>query len=142
MVGGDKAENHSSEPGSDRAAVTDERVAQAIGNLLRAGVLISALVVAAGATIYLARHGGQQPRYRTFHGERHESYGISRVIREVLAMQGQGIIQVGLLLLVATPVVRVLLAALVFYRRRDPLYVAVSLIVLSLLCISLLGLTP
>jgi uncharacterized membrane protein len=142
MIDGDNAEKPSSEPGLGRAAVTDERVARAIGNLLRAGVLISALVVAAGATIYLARHGGQQPHYRIFRGERHESYGISQVIREALAMQGQSIIRVGLLLLIATPVTRVLLAALAFYQQRDTLYVAVSMIVLSLLGVSLFGLTP
>ena len=126
---------------SQPAAWTELQVEQLIGNVLRAGVLISAVVVAAGAVVYLARHGGEQPHYGTFRGEPNELHGVWQTIENALAGSGRGIIQAGLLLLIATPIARVLLSAYAFARQRDGLYVAVSLIVLLLLCVSLFGLT-
>jgi len=40
-----------------------------MGNLLRAGVLLSALVVAAGGIIFLSRHGAEQQHYHFFQSE-------------------------------------------------------------------------
>lgn len=137
MVVNDKRSN--AEPRN--AAVSDERVERAVGNLLRAGVLTAALVVATGAGIYLVEHGGQQPHYRTFQSEPQKLRSIPLAIHEALNVHGQGIIQVGLLLLIATPIARVVLAAIAFFLQHDALYVIVSLVVLSILCASLFGLT-
>ncbi len=61
------------------------------------------------------------------------------IIHEALALHGRGLIQFGLLLLIATPIARVAFSVVAFLHQRDWTYVAVTLIVLSLLFYSLLG---
>jgi uncharacterized membrane protein len=49
-------------------AWTDKRIENILGNLLRAGVIVSAVIVFCGAVIYLARHGHETADFRVFHG--------------------------------------------------------------------------
>jgi uncharacterized membrane protein len=118
---------------------TDRKVEDLVGNLLRTGVLLSALIVFIGGVVYLARHGRQPADYRVFHGEPADLRTIPGVLRETLAFQGRGIIQLGLLVLIATPVARVALAVVGFTAERDRMYVGFALIVLSILLYSLFG---
>jgi len=118
---------------------TDRKVEDLVGNLLRAGVLVSALVVLVGAVVYLARHGGDPADYRVFHGEPNQLRTIPGVLREAFSFQGRGIIQLGLLLLIATPVARVALSIVGFAAERDRMYVSFALIVLAVLFYSLFG---
>jgi uncharacterized membrane protein len=56
-----------------------------------------------------------------------------------LALHGRGLIQLGLLILIATPIARVAFSVVAFLYQRDWTYVVVTLIVLGLLVYSLLG---
>jgi uncharacterized membrane protein len=118
---------------------TDRKVEDLVGNLLRAGVIVAALLVFCGAVVYLAKHGGEPADYRVFHGEPNQLRTIPGVLREAFALQGRGIIQLGLLLLIATPVARVVLSILGFAAERDRLYVGFATIVLAILLYSLFG---
>src|SRR5690242_17452867 len=112
---------------------SDERVEQFLGNLLRAGVVLAAVVVLAGGAVYLARHGGERADHKVFRGEPEDLRSPSGIVRDALSLSGRGIIQLGLLLLVATPVVRVALSAVAFARQRDRLYFLLTLFVLAVL---------
>jgi uncharacterized membrane protein len=118
-------------------AFTDEQVEQVMGNLLRAGVLVAATVVAAGGAVYLVRHGTDPVDYRSFHGEPSYFCRPSEIVARALALSGRGIIQLGLLLLIATPVARVIFSVFAFARQRDFTYVVLTLIVLAVLLYSL-----
>lgn len=118
---------------------TDRKVEDLVGNLLRTGVLLAALIVFSGAVIYLARHGAEPADYRVFHGEPNQLRTIPGVLREAFAFQGRGIIQLGLLLLIATPVARVVLSIVGFAAERDRMYVGFATIVLVILLYSLFG---
>jgi hypothetical protein len=48
---------------------TDRRIEGAVGNLLRGGVSLAALIVFLGAIIYLVRHGLSPVEYHVFRGE-------------------------------------------------------------------------
>jgi uncharacterized membrane protein len=115
------------------------RVQQAVGNLLRTGVLLAAVVVLAGGMLYLARHGGAVADYSVFRGEPASLRTLTGIFRSSLVESGRGVIQLGLLILVATPVARVAFTAVAFALERDRTYVLVALLVLSLLLKSLLG---
>ncbi len=117
---------------------TDERLEIVIGQLLRIGVGISAAVVLAGGLLYLAKYGSQPINYGNFHGEPHELRTISGIFRGLGAGHARAIMQFGLLLLIATPVARVALAAFGFLRERDHRYVVITLIVLGVLLYSIL----
>jgi uncharacterized membrane protein len=110
-----------------------------IGNLLRAGVLISALVVMVGGVLYLARNGGSPTDYRVFRGEPSDLRSVGGILRDAVALNGRGIIQLGLLLLIATPVARVAFSVFGFAEESDRLYVVIASIVLLVLACSLIG---
>jgi uncharacterized membrane protein len=118
---------------------TDQRVEVIIGNLLRAGVVAAAVVVLAGAAVYLARHGSAAPHYAVFQGEPTDLRTPSGILSAAITLQGRGIIQLGLLILLATPVARVAFSIFAFAMERDFLYVVVTLIVLTVLVFSLAG---
>ena len=121
-------------PAPDNA---DERMDRAIGNLLRAGVLASAGVVLLGAGLHLARHGGDPvPDRHEFRQAQEEFRSPPKIVQSALSGRGRSIIQLGLLLLIATPVARVAFSSLAFARQRDYLYVAVTLTVLAILLYS------
>jgi uncharacterized membrane protein len=117
----------------------DHRIEVILGNLLRTGVLISAAVVLWGACIYLFRHGHEPADYRIFRGEPSEFRTIPGVIQSVINGRGRGWIQLGLLLLIATPIARVAFSIVGFALEHDRMYVAFTLIVLGILLYSLLG---
>ncbi len=117
----------------------DRRLAVILGKLLRAGVLLSAAVVLSGACIYLSRHAHEPADYRVFRGEPSEFRTITGVIRSVINGRGRGLIQLGLLLLIATPIARVAFSIVGFAIERDRLYVVFTVIVLAILLYSLLG---
>jgi uncharacterized membrane protein len=118
---------------------TDRRLEIMLGRVLRAGVVLSGLVVLAGGLLYLARYGHQIPDYHVFRGEPAALRSVGGIVAAAGALDGRGLIQLGLLLLVATPIARVGLSLIGFLRRRDWLYVGVTIIVLALLAFSLLG---
>jgi uncharacterized membrane protein len=108
-----------------------------IGRLLRAGVLFSAFIVAIGAIIYLVRDGDSLANYRMFDGEGAGFRTVAGVLRDTVALRARGIIQLGLLFLIATPVARVAFSIFGFARERDYLYAVVATIVLLILLYSL-----
>jgi len=118
---------------------TDQKVEGVIGNLLRTGVILSATVVLIGAAIYLVRHGGSPADYRVFQGEPNDLRSLPGIIQRSIHLSGRGIIQLGLLVLIATPVARVAFAIYGFAAEGDRLYVAFSALVLAVLLYSLIG---
>lgn len=118
---------------------TDERLDETLGALLRTGVILAAAVVFIGGMMYLTRHSGEVPNYKEFRGEPVELRGVSGILREVISFRGRGLIQFGLLILIATPIARVAFSLLAFVYRRDWIYVIITFVVLGLLSYSLLG---
>jgi uncharacterized membrane protein len=117
----------------------EHRLEVLLGNLLRAGVILAAAVVFAGAIVYLVRHGSEAPAYHTFRGEPAALRSVTGAFGAAVALSGRGIIQLGLLLLIATPVARVAFSAYAFGRLGDGRYVVITLIVLGLLLFSIFG---
>jgi len=118
---------------------TDQKVELIIGNLLRAGVSVAAVVVLIGGLIFLVRHGLQPANYRVFAGEPSDLRHWNGIAWSSVHLRGRGIIQLGLVLLLATPVTRVAFAAFAFAMERDWLYVGVSTFVFLVLLYSMLG---
>lgn len=119
--------------------LSDERVEALIATLLRAGVVIAALVVIGGAVPYLAAHPRAHVTYRTFQGEPDELKAVHQIIPNAFSGNPRGIMQLGLLLLIATPIARVVFSAGAFAVEGDRMYVGFTLIVLAVLLYSLFG---
>lgn len=114
-------------------------VDNALSIVLRTGVIIAAFLVGLGSVPHLVRHAIPVVDYRVFQGEPSELRSISGVLREALAFHGRGLIQLGLLVLIATPIARVILSVFVFLYERDWVYVFITLAVLGILLYSLLA---
>lgn len=118
---------------------TDEQVEHVLGHLLRIGVVIAAAVAAVGGVSYLFQHGSAAVDYRAFRGEPQDLRTVGGIVGSALSFHSLGVIQLGLLLLVATPIARVALSLVAFMRQGDRRYVRITAIVLAILIFSLAG---
>jgi uncharacterized membrane protein len=123
-------------PASPRL-MSDKRAEEIIGILLRTGVTVAAVVVFAAAIPYLIQHGSAKPDYHIFRGEPNQLRHIAGILKASMALDPAAIIQLGLLILIATPVARVVFSVIAFAEERDWMYVIFTLIVLALLLYSL-----
>jgi uncharacterized membrane protein len=122
-----------------RSNWNDERVERILGTLLQSGVIISGMVVLAGGILYLLRYERVPVHYENFVAERASLNGLAAVGKDAFHGDGRAIIQCGLLLLIATPVARVLFSIIAFELEKDRLYVVLTLIVFLILIYSLFG---
>jgi len=114
----------------------DQRLEIVVSYLLRAGVGASALLVLTGGVLYLAAHGSAIENYHTFHGEISAYRSLSGLLSPEALRHGRGLIQLGLVLLIFTPIARVALSLILFLVERDWIYVTISAIVLTTLLYS------
>jgi len=117
----------------------DERLDRVVSAVLRAGVILAATLVLIGGIAFLASHPQAMPDHRKFRAESNQLTSIPGVLRGALTLDPLYIIQLGLLILIATPVVRVITCAGGFALERDWTYATISLIVLAFLIASLVG---
>jgi uncharacterized membrane protein len=115
----------------------DKRFEVMMGRLLRFGVIFAAAWVLAGGIHYLVQFGGATPDYKVFRGEPGGLRHPREIIHEAIHLDAPGLIQLGLLLLIATPVARVAFSVIGFALEKDWMYVVITLIVLALLVYSL-----
>ena len=118
--------------------MTDQSLEILVGKLLRLGVLASAVVVGAGGFFYLVQHHSDAVSYDNFTGEPAVLRSVPAIWISALHLDSAAIVQLGILLLIATPIARVALAAVGFHLERDRLYTIVSLVVLGILMFSLM----
>jgi len=121
------------------ASWTDERVEKIIGHILQIGVIAAASIVFMGGILYLGRYGSLSPHYNVFHGEPADLSSVSGIMKSVLSFHTRALIQLGVLLLIATPIARVAFSIIAFVLQRDRTYIFVTLIVLGVLFYSLFG---
>ncbi|MBV9343325.1 MAG: DUF1634 domain-containing protein [Acidobacteria bacterium] len=117
----------------------DQRIENIIARLLRAGVLAAALVVIGGAIPYLTARRLTRADYHSFHNEPAELKTVHGIFQSALSGAPRGIMQLGLLLLIATPVARVVFSVFAFAIEGDRRYVLLTMIVLAVLLYSLFG---
>jgi uncharacterized membrane protein len=111
----------------------------AMGRMLQIGVTIAALVVLLGGVMYLAQNGGSLRDYEHFHAATPATTTISGIVASAAHLDPRGIMGFGLLLLIATPVCRVIFGVVGFALLRDKLYTVISLIVLCVLLFSFIA---
>ncbi len=118
--------------------LNDKQVEEFIGQVLRAGTLISCAVTVLGLFLYLLHNSFKSPDYGVFHASKGKLVSLGELIPSTMRGHPLAIIQLGILLLIATPVARVAFLVGAFALERDRLYVAVSGAVLAILLYSLI----
>ena len=110
-----------------------------LGRVLLAGTFISISIVVFGGVIFLYRHGESLPGYEKFNGIPHFLQHLPSLFKAAAAFKGQAIIQLGIILLIATPVMRVMFSAIGFILEKDLMYFGISLLVLLIIFASMLS---
>jgi uncharacterized membrane protein len=124
-----------------QATWNDAKVEQIVGRLLQIGVSLAAFVVLVGGVLYVFSNAHMPLNYRSFQSEPAALRSMRSIIGGAAHLDGRGVIQLGLLLLIATPVARVTFSIIAFAMERDRTYVVVTFIVLGILLYSLSGAT-
>lgn len=103
--------------------------------ILRVGLFLAILVAVVGAVLLIYQNGSHAYNFSAFQGEPKELTDIHLLVKEAIHfnLSPLALIQLGLLILIATPVCRVLVGFLLFLSQKDYLYTALSAIVLSIL---------
>lgn len=113
--------------------MTEHEIEQVIGRLLQYGVLLAAAVTLVGGVMLLLQHGSTPASFAVFQGEPAHLRSLSAIVSGAFSGGATSVVQLGLLLLIATPVARVAFTLVAFAIQRDRLYVLVTTIVLALL---------
>lgn len=113
-----------------------------VSHLLRAGVVISLVLIAAGTLVTFWHHREymtSSTSIRELTGAGWEfPHDLRAVAASAFAGSGRGLVVAGLLVLICTPILRVALTLVVFLIEKDRAYVVLSAIVLALLAMSFL----
>src|SRR5476649_2336075 len=104
-----------------------------LGRVLRAGTVVSISIVFFGGVIYLYRHGHSVANYKVFIGTPDFVQHAASLFSGAYSLKGQAIIQLGIILLIATPIFRVIFSAIGFVFEKDYLYVGISLLVVLII---------
>lgn len=121
--------------------MNDQSLEIIIGRLLQAGVLLAAVIVFSGGVLYIVQHHSGHISYKNFSPGTENLRTLPGIVKLAGTLDSEGLIQLGLVLLIATPVARVVMAIVGFQLERDYMYVVVSLIVLGVLLYSLMHAT-
>ena len=108
-----------------------------IGRLLRAMVAAAVAVVALGAVLYLVRHGAEPFSFSTFTPGPLDLRSPTRIVTAAFTLDPGAVIQFGILILLVTPMARVILSAVSYARTRDLAYAGLTTTVLAVLLFSL-----
>ncbi|QQL48690.1 DUF1634 domain-containing protein [Mucilaginibacter ginkgonis] len=111
----------------------DTDMQRIIGLVLRAGVILSISVVFIGGLVYLHRHGSEAVDYHKFIGVPEFVHSLSGIIHGIFNGRGRAVIQMGIILLIITPIVRIIFSAIGFVLEKDWLYVGITLAVLIII---------
>src|SRR5580693_1055942 len=125
-------------PSRGHGAFKDADMQAIIGWILRIGVILSMGIVVIGGVLFVYRHGQSVPDYHVFKRIPYFIHNTEGIARGVFNLKGQAIIQAGIVLLIATPIIRVAFSAIGFIIEKDYLYTFITLLVLLIIVISML----
>ena len=120
-------------PNHEHGHFDDRRMEMIMGRLLQVGVLLASFVMLIGGVLYIRAHHGEMPDYRVFSSEPQRLRHFGGVMGGIKVGDPAAIIQLAVLLLIATPVARVAFALIAFLIERDKLYIVISSAVLAVL---------
>jgi len=115
----------------------DKDVQVILGTLLRVGVIVSTAVVLLGGIIFLTNQGNQTVSFSEFKPEQVKFSSVAEILSGLKTFDGLAIIQFGVLLLIFTPIARVVFSIFSFLMEKDYMYVLIGIIVLCVIITSL-----
>lgn len=117
--------------------LADKDVQVILGTLLRVGVIVSTFIVFIGGIIFLTTHTHQKVSFEQFNPSQTRFSSIAAILKGIKTLDGLAIIQFGVLLLIFTPIARVVFSIFSFLMEKDYMYVIIGIVVLAIIITSL-----
>ncbi|MDY0931451.1 DUF1634 domain-containing protein [Chryseobacterium sp. CFBP8996] len=119
-----------------RKDFTDVDLNRSVGNLLRLGVILSVITSLIGF-VKLFMEGFEMPKkYKLLNMGTSSDKVWSHFWETLCKGEGMAIIQLGILMLIFTPLMRIIFALIGYLKEKDYVYVIISSIVLAIMAIS------
>ncbi|MBV7532525.1 DUF1634 domain-containing protein [Chitinophaga sp. sic0106] len=120
--------------------LVDRDVEVLVGKMLRYGVFTASGIVLAGGIFYLIQMGSALvPNYQHFHSEGKEFTTFSGILKGAATFSSTEVIQLGVMVLLATPILRIVMSLGAFALEKDKLYVGITALVLAVILFSMFG---
>ncbi|AYL98119.1 DUF1634 domain-containing protein [Mucilaginibacter celer] len=120
--------------------IADRDIELLVGRLLRSGVITASCIVLIGGIYLLLQNGSSaMPSYHHFGGENASYTTFQGILSSAWHLNAKGIVQLGIVVLIATPVLRIALSLFGFALEKDWLYVIITTIVLAVMLLSTIG---
>ena len=113
-----------------------------ISRTLRLGVTIASVLAAIGGILYFIQHGGEllnQEKYQSFAYsdiQNPATTTFTGILQGAWVGNSESLIQLGVIALLLTPIMRVVLSLFDFVKQRDWLYVAITTFVLTVIVVN------
>lgn len=111
----------------------------AITWILRVGTVIALLLVTSGGMLYLSQQNETLASYHVFHSQPAQAISISHIVLAAHAFSPTALVELGVLVLALTQLIRVACVAWFFSKMKDRKFVAISLFVLAAMIVISLG---
>ena len=113
--------------------VKDKDIQILVGQLLRYGVFTASGIVLFAGLYFIYRYGSSHiSDYQNF------APNPEKIISSVTAWNAESFINLGMLVLIATPILRVVFSLIAFALEKDKLYVIITSIVLSVILFNII----
>ena len=122
-----------------RVDVREDAIDKIVGRLLQVGVLAAGALVLLAIPFFLGRYGALPADFRVFRGEAHALRDISEIFAGAARLDSAALVQLGVVVLIVTPIARVALTLVAFLIRRDRTFVLLSAVVLLILLVGLIS---
>jgi len=120
--------------------LVDRDVEVIVGKMLRYGVFTASGIVLAGGIFYLIQMGNTLvPDYSHFTGEGKGFTTFNGILKGAASFSSAEVIQFGVLVLLATPILRIVMSLGAFALEKDRLYVGITALVLGVILFSMFG---
>ena len=116
-------------------AFQDKDLQALVGNLLRIGVLVAMTIVIAGTFLFLYQHGREAAAYEVF--DKKDVFSFPQFWQQLKHGESTAIVNLGVMVLIATPVARVIFTLIGFWLEKDRLYTAIAFLVLCIIIFSM-----
>lgn len=117
----------------------EQTLARRITYLLKWGIALSSLTTLLGGLLFLIHHGQTKVLYKIFNGEPAFLTEVRYTFKQAIRGNSVALIQLGAVILMATPIARVLLCLLTFAKDRDWTYFLICTLTAILLICSFAG---
>ena len=123
-----------------KKAPADQDVERLIGLQLRFGVIVASLIVLIGGLIYLKQSGALDvPHYHSFTGTKGGYTSLGEIFKGAYTGNAKGVIELGVVALIITPILRIAFSLVGFIIERDKLYIWITATVLAIMMASIFG---